>query len=65
MAFGLEKSEIESLFIEAIEEGRKRYLGGGRIDHQQAAHIALAISEAIAQNNERILEALTKAGVKL
>ena len=65
MAFGLKKSEIESLFMEMIIEGRRRYLAGGRLDDQQATHIALAISETIAQNNVRILEALNNAGIKL
>jgi hypothetical protein len=49
MAFGLEKSEIEAVFKETIEKGRKRYLGGGTIEGNQAELISFAVSEAIFQ----------------
>ncbi len=63
MAFGLEKPEIESIFIGAIEEGRNFQIRG--LGRKEASLIARAISEVIAQNNELVIKALTKAGVKI
>jgi len=65
MAFGLQKQEIESIVGQTIETVAKRSVSGAFIEGAQLPQVALAIAEAITQNNARILEALAEAGVKI
>jgi hypothetical protein len=65
MAFGLQKGEIESLVRVAVEESEKKYHIGEGLKEKGTLQVTLAITEVITQNNARILEALTEAGIQL
>ena len=65
MAFGLQKEEIESLVRVAVEESEKKYHVGEGLTGKGQLQVTLAITEVITQNNARILEVLTEAGIKL
>jgi hypothetical protein len=64
MAFGLERGEIETLVERVIREHRDRPKGGV-FGQDPALPIWIAMAEAITQNNVKILEDLTKAGVNI
>ena len=65
MDFGLQKEEIESLARQAFEEGRKEFPWGDGLESGQPVQVTHAIVEVVTQNNARILEALTNAGIRL
>ncbi len=63
MAIGLRGEEVESIVSQSLKKMERRV--GPQLVGNQIRQLRSAIAEVITQNNARILDALTKAGIKL
>ena len=65
MSFGMQEEEIIDLAFRKASEASGKYSLGAGSNPISEGMVHAAIAAVVTENNARILEALTKAGIKL